>query len=91
MSKSLETGVGYMQRMKETSHNISQNDARHHLLLYYVVQDNDERADGALMPDDRADAEEIDHDQIDGEYLFESPCNLWGCCCYPMMVPTKLD
>jgi hypothetical protein len=77
--------------MKETSHNISQNDARHHLLLYYVVQDNDERADGALMPDDRADAEEIDHDQIDGKYLFESPCNLWGCCCYPMMVPTKLD
>ena len=34
-----------------------------------------ERAAGALMVDARAEVEEVDHDCVDGGYLFEGPGN----------------
>ena len=38
----------------------------------------DGRADGALVIEDRAEAEEVGLDQVDGRCLFEGPDNRWG-------------
>ena len=37
----------------------------------------DQRAAGTLIVDDKAEAEEVDHDWVDGGCLFEGQSNRW--------------